>query len=102
MKKTMITLLAAAMVAATAPAFATEHMHEGATTAMSEQHAKECDMLLKSCAKEVDSIQEHIKKLQSAINEKGANAYTREELKILNNKLKEANENLRKLTKPGH
>jgi len=102
MKKTLITLLAAAMVAATVPSFATEHMHEGSSKAMSEEQAKECDMLLKSCIREVDSIQEHIKKLQSAINEKGANAYTKEELRILNDKLKEANENLRELTKPGH
>jgi peptidoglycan hydrolase CwlO-like protein len=101
MKKTMITLLAAAMVAVAAPAFATEHIHGDSGMAMNEQQAKECDMLLKSCIKEVDSIQEHIKKLQSAINEKGSNAYTQEELRILSDKLKDANENLRELTKPG-
>ena len=101
MKKTIITLLAAAMVAATVPSFATEHMPESSSKAMNEQHAKECDMLLKSCAMEVDSIQERINKLKIAISEKGADAYTVEELRTLNKKLKEANETMRALTKPG-
>ena len=57
-------------------------------------------MLLRNCTQEVDSIQDRIKKLQVAINEKGADTYTREELKILNQKLKEADETLRVLQRP--
>ncbi len=102
MKKTIITLLAAAMVAATVPTFAMEHMHDGHAKTMNAEQAKECDMLLKNCAMEVDSIQERIGKLKAAISEKGADAYTVEELKVLNKKLKEANDALRALTKPGH
>jgi peptidoglycan hydrolase CwlO-like protein len=101
MKKTIITMLAVAMVAGTVPAFAMEHMHDGSEKTVNEQHAKECDTLLRNCAMEVDSIQEQINKLKAAINEKGADAYTVDELRILNNKLKEANETLRALTKPG-
>lgn len=102
MKKTIIPLLAAAMVAATVPAFAEEQTKEDFPKIVNEQQAKECDMLLRNCIQEVDSIMERIKKLQAAVSEKGATAYTVEELKILNKKLKEANENLRVLTKPGH
>ena len=101
MKKTIFTLLAVAMVAATSPAFAAESVQDGSGKAMTEQQAKECDLLLKSCAIEVDSIQERINRLKTAINEKGADAYTLEELKILDKKLKEANETMRVLTKPG-
>jgi peptidoglycan hydrolase CwlO-like protein len=101
MRKTIITLLAVAMVAATTPAFAAEPVVEGSGKALTEQQAKECDMLLKSCAIEIDSIQERINKLKIAISEKGADAYTVEELKILDKKLKEANETMRVLTKPG-
>jgi peptidoglycan hydrolase CwlO-like protein len=48
----------------------------------------------------VDSIQQRIKRLQVEINEKGANTYTLDELKLLNKKLKETNETLRTLQKP--
>jgi len=101
MKKSIITLLAVAMVAVSVPAFASEHKHDASQKAMDEQCVKECDLLLRDCAQEVDSIQQRIKKLQVEINEKGANTYTLEELKILNKKLKETNETLRVLTKPG-
>jgi len=67
---------------------------------MDEQCARECDLLLRDCGLEVDSIQQRIKKLQVLINEKGATTYTQEELKILNKKLKEATETLRVLEKP--
>jgi peptidoglycan hydrolase CwlO-like protein len=102
MKKSIITLLAVAMVAVSVPAFAMEHKHDASQKTMDEQCVKECDLLLKNCALEVDSIQQRITKLRAAINEKGADTYTLEELKILNKKLKETNETLRALTKPGH
>ena len=100
MKKSMITLLAVAMVAASAPAFAVEHQHDASQKTMDAQCAKECDLLLRDCGLEVDSIQQRIKKLQVSIKEKGANTYTLEELKILNKKLKETNELLKSLQKP--
>jgi peptidoglycan hydrolase CwlO-like protein len=100
MKKSIITLLAVTMVAVSVPAFAGEHQHGASMKTMDEECTKECDLLLKNCALEVDSIQQRIKKLQVAINEKGATTYTLEELKTLNKKLKEANETLRVLEKP--
>jgi peptidoglycan hydrolase CwlO-like protein len=100
MKKSIITLLAVAMVAVSAPVFAMEHQYDASQKTMDAQCAKECDMLLRNCALEVDTIQQHIKRLQVEINEKGTTTYTLEELKTLNKKLKEANETLRVLQAP--
>lgn len=101
MKKSIISLLAVAMVALSVPAFAAEHQNDASHKKnMDEQCARECDLLLRDCGLEVDSIQQRIKKLRVEINEKGATTYTLEELKILNKKLKEANETLRVLEKP--
>lgn len=102
MKREMITLMATALFATAAPVMAHEGYNHGASHQLSDAEcARECDLLLKSCAQEVDSIQERIKKLQTAIKEKGASVYTVEELKVLNQKLKEADERLRALSKPG-
>ncbi len=101
MKKSIITLLAVAMVAVSVPAFAADPQLDAShQKTMDEQCAKECDLLLRDCGQEVDSIQQRIKKLKVKINEEGASKYTLEELKILNKKLKDANETLRSLEKP--
>lgn len=101
MKKSIITLLAVAMVAVSVPAFAVEQQNNAShNKTMDEQCARECDLLLRDCGLEVDSIQQRIKKLQVLINEKGTNKYTLEELKTLNKKLKEATETIRVLEKP--
>ncbi len=102
MKKAIIVLFAVAMAAATVPAFAMEHEHGDSHNAMDEQCAKECEMLLRNCALEVDTIQQQLNKIKVEINEKGANTYTLEELKTLNKKLKETTELMRALQKPGH
>lgn len=97
MKRILAALMAVSLLSAV-PAFSMEHgtSHDKAD----EQCLKECEMLLKNCAQEVDSIQQRIGKLQTEIREKGANTYTLEELKTLEKKLKEANETLRILNKP--
>ena len=101
MKKIVAILMATSLFAVAAPAFAEEAHHHSAThQTEDEQCAKECDLLLKSCSQEVDSIQDRIKKLQTAIKEKGADTYTVDELKLLGKKLKEANETLKSLQKP--
>jgi len=102
MKRKLIILLAISLFAVAAPTFAEEGGQHGAShQAMDEQCAKECEMLLRNCAQEVDSIQDRIKKLQVAINQKGADTYTRDELRTLAQKLKEANETLHALQTPG-
>ncbi|MBJ6749145.1 hypothetical protein [Geomonas anaerohicana] len=61
----------------------------------------ECLLISKNCKNEVDSIQQKIAKLQGEIN-KGGKVYTADELKKLHEKLKEANDILDDLNKPGH
>lgn len=98
MKRNLAILMALSLFATAAPVLAEEgHQHGASHQAMDEQCTKECAMLLKNCALEVDSLQDRIRKLQVEINEKGANSYTLEELKILNEKLKEANDLLNNL-----
>jgi len=60
----------------------------------------ECMLLSKGCAHEVDTIQQKIKKINAEVK-KGKKTYSAEELKKLEMKLKEANEILKNLEKPG-
>jgi hypothetical protein len=64
--------------------------------------ARECDLLLADCAQQVDSIQQRVQKIKAAIAANGAKPENAEELRILNKKLKEVNETIRSLSKPGH
>jgi peptidoglycan hydrolase CwlO-like protein len=100
MKRQLVILMAVSLFAAAVPVLAEEgHQHGASHQAMDEQCAKECAMLLKNCAQEVDSIQDRIRKLQVEINQQGANKHTLKELKILNKKLKDTNATLRDLQK---
>jgi peptidoglycan hydrolase CwlO-like protein len=81
MKKIAVMLLAAFSLAAAAPVFAAE---------MTKEQKDQCLLASKSCATEVDSIQKKVKKLNTEIK-KGTKVYTPEELKKLNDKLKETN-----------
>jgi peptidoglycan hydrolase CwlO-like protein len=100
MKKTLVMLMALSHFAAASVLAEEGHLHGATHQAHDEQCARECEMLLKNCAQEVDSIQLRIKKLSAEINEKGANTYTLEELTVLDRKLKESNELLKTLQKP--
>lgn len=101
MKKTVVSLMVTSILAVALPVMAEDaHQHGASHQVMDEQCVKDCDRLLRNCTQEVDSIQQRIKKLQSKISQKGADNYTLEELKVLDKKLKEANETLRVLEKP--
>lgn len=102
MKKAMITLMAVTLFATTMPAFAMEHEHGSAHEQSDVQCAKDCDMLLKDCSREVDTLQQRVKKLKLALKTNGADQKTVDDLRILDAKLKEANELLKSLSKPGH
>ena len=80
MKKVAVLILAAFSMAVSAPAFAAE---------MNKEQKDQCILASKSCVTEVDSIQKKIKKLNTEIK-KGTKVYSAEELKKLNEKLKEA------------
>lgn len=97
MKNRIVVLMVVSLFSIGLPVFAAEH---GTAHKQGEQCQKDCEMLLKNCAQEVSSIQERINKIQTAIKEKGATEYTRDELRKLDQKLKEANETLRVLQQP--
>lgn len=87
MKKFVVTSLTLTLFSAM-PALAAQH---GAShKQMDEQCAKECEMLLRNCAQETDSLQQKIARLNKELA-KGTSVYTAAELKILEAKLKEAN-----------
>jgi peptidoglycan hydrolase CwlO-like protein len=81
MKKIAVMLLAAFSLAAAAPVFAAE---------MTKEQKDQCLLASRNCASEVDSIQKKVKKLNAEIK-KGTKVYSPEELKKLNDKLKETN-----------
>lgn len=92
MKKVLIAVLAAFTLSVTSMAFAAD--------APKANTKDECLLASKGCANEVDSIQQKLKKINTEIK-KGKKVYSVEELKKLEQKLKEANEILRSLEKPG-
>lgn len=92
MKRTLITVLTAFALSASGAAFAAD------TPAVSAKD--ECLLASKNCMTEVDSIQTRIKKIDAEIK-KGSKVYSAEDLKKLELKLKEANDILKDLEKPG-
>jgi uncharacterized protein YlxW (UPF0749 family) len=89
MKKAMVLLLSAMMISATVPVFAAEQ---------AKADKNECLLISKECKTEVDSIQQKIKKLQAEIK-KGKKVYSADELKKLEQKLKEADDMLDNMMK---
>lgn len=86
MKKSILMLMVAGLFAAM-PALAAEQGH---------QDPKEC---IKHCAMQSESIDKKIERLQNEIK-KGNTTYSVEELRKLEEKLKEANFMLDSITKP--
>jgi len=80
MKKVAVMMLAAFSMAVAAPVFAAE---------MTKEQKDQCLLASKGCATEVDTIQKKIKKLNGEIK-KGAKVYSADEIKKLQDKLKEA------------
>ena len=81
MKKAAVMILAAFALTATVPAFAQ----------MTKEEKDQCLLASKNCSTEVNSIQQKIKKLNAEIK-KGKKVYTADELKKLQDKLKEADD----------
>jgi hypothetical protein len=91
MRKVLIAVLTAFALSATTVAFADE---------AKKDDKNECILAAKGCKDEVDSIQQKIKKIRAEIK-KGTKVYSPEELKKLEDKLKEANKILDDILKPG-
>jgi septal ring factor EnvC (AmiA/AmiB activator) len=92
LKKNALFVLAIFVMSATIPAFATD---------VKSSEKDECLLASKGCKDQVDSIQQRIKKINAEIK-KGKNAYSAEELKKLQQKLKEADDILKDLEKQHH
>ncbi len=92
MKKNLIAILAVAILSATSMAFAADAPAAGSKD--------ECILASKNCKDQVDSIQQRMKKINTEIK-KGKKVYSAEELKKLEQKLKEADDILKSLEKPG-
>ena len=90
MKRIVILLMAAFMMSASVPVFAAE---------MTKEQKDQCLLASKDCAHETDTIQKKIKKLQAEVK-KGTKVYTADEIKKLNDKLKEAEVLLDNMLKP--
>ena len=91
MKKILIAVLTAFALSTTSMAFAEE---------VKKDEKNECLLAAKGCRDEVDSIQQKMKKINSEIK-KGSKVYSAEELKKLEQKLKEANEIIKNLQRAG-
>ena len=90
MKRIAVIMLAGLFFAGSVPAFAE----------MTKEEKDQCLLAAKGCAGEVDSIQKQVKKIQAEIK-KGTSVYTAEELKTLEKKLKEVNDFIKSMGKPG-
>jgi uncharacterized protein YlxW (UPF0749 family) len=86
MKKSIIMIIAALMVSATMPAF-------------SEQTPEQkviCNLAAQNCLNSVDILQKRIKKLNAEVK-KGTKTYSAEDLKLIEQKLKETKDLLDKI-----
>jgi Tfp pilus assembly protein FimT len=81
MKKVAIMGIAALMLSAAIPAFAEE----------SRQEQVICQLAAKNCLNESEAIQKKMKKVRSDID-KGTKVYSAEDIKKIEQKLKEAND----------
>lgn len=100
MKKGMVILMATTVFAAAVPVMATDHGSMHSQQQQDVQYVKDSDQLLMNCGKDVDSIQQRIQKLQTALQNKG-DKYTRDQLKNLKEKLEEVQKNLAVIEKGG-
>ena len=90
MKRSIISACAVIVTLCAVPAFAI----------VQADGKDDCLVYSKNCPNTVDSLPERIAKLKAEIV-KGTKVYTAEELKLLERRLKEDNETIRVLNKPG-
>jgi peptidoglycan hydrolase CwlO-like protein len=104
MKKKLAIIMVLSMTVVTSPAFAAhDHgspkpMDQGASQGSKDDpNGKECEKLLNDCAQYVGRIQQRIQKLHMEITGKHVGTSVRDELRKLEQHLKEANEIARSL-----
>ncbi|OGU00777.1 MAG: hypothetical protein A2079_03600 [Geobacteraceae bacterium GWC2_48_7] len=92
MKKIIMVMLSLCMLFATSPLMAadgTAERRDGSTLSQQDQ----CLLYSKKCMDQADTLQDKMRKLDAEIK-KGTRKYTPEELKRLEDKLKDANNTL--------
>jgi peptidoglycan hydrolase CwlO-like protein len=92
-RRSLVAILVACMLSAAIPLIA-----EDTSTQTDQTNKNECLLYSKKCMDNVDSLQDRMHKLDAEIK-KGTTVYTPEELKNLEQKLKEANDTLDMLLK---
>ena len=104
MKKKLVLFMVLLLSVAASPVFAAhDHgsqgsMDHGASQgSMDDQNAKESEILINNCAQYVGRIHQRIQKLQTEIKGKHVGTSVRDELKKLEQNLKEANDTVRSL-----
>ena len=90
MKKSAILIMAALLLSTVGPAFAQQ----------TDQEKVICELAARNCLNRVEILKKKVKKLNAEIK-KGSKTYSAEEIKKLEQKLKEAQELLDKLEEPG-
>jgi peptidoglycan hydrolase CwlO-like protein len=96
MKRTIVAVIAAMLLASVMPAAAQETKQP---SAMTQGDKDQCLLYSKNCSNQVDTLQTRIRKLNKEL-QKGDRVYSEDELKRLNQKLKEANDILNRLEHP--
>lgn len=86
MKKSIIMIIAALMASTTMPAYSQQTPEEKVV----------CNLAAQNCLNSVDILQKRIKKLNTEVK-KGTKTYSAEELKMIEQKLKETKELLDKI-----
>lgn len=92
MRNLMIAVMTVTVLSFSALSFAAEQP-------VNSNQKDECLLVSRGCANQVDSIQQKIRRLDNEIK-KGTRVYTPEELKKLEQSLKEANEIVDRLVSP--
>jgi len=86
-------ILIAALLMSALPVLAAEGAGSGMTDQGQQGTKDECLLVSKNCGDNVDTIQQRIERISHEIS-KGSAVYTGEELKRLNNELRDANKTL--------
>lgn len=95
-RMTQVVSIVALAMALSAPAMAAE----GAAGVHDANCTKECEMQVRNCRTEVDSLQQRIQRLQAAIKNH-AESYSKEELNNMRNQLEETVKTLEDLQQGG-
>ena len=104
MKKMLGLIMGLSMFVAATPVFA-EHDHGSHDSTnhgdsqgqMDDQNAKESEVLINNCVQYVERLQQHVRRLQTQIKGKRVGTSGRDEIKKLEENLKEASDRARSL-----